>query len=95
MLKLLTVTKEYFSCWIGLNDMSTEAGTDASAFVWEDGSNSTYRKLSMFPNNTNDSDCVTFRYKMSNGIISNEWQNLDCDQLTNCSYCSRPGKKNY
>ena len=88
---LLTNPNSYFSCWIGLNDRTSEAGIDASAFVWKDGSNSAYRNFEMFPSNTSGSDCVAYRYFMNDGIISNGWQNLACDQLTNCSYCARQG----
>ena len=82
ILRLLTDPKDYFSCWIGLHDKSSEAGTDDSAFVWTDGSNSAYRNLGMFSSDTSGSDCVAYRYIMSNGVISNGWQNLACDQLT-------------
>ena len=88
----LTDKKDYFSCWIGLNDEANEAGTNASAFVWTDGSNSAYRNFEMFPSDTSGSNCVAYRYIMNNGVISNGWQNLDCDQLTNCSYCAKQGK---
>ena len=91
MLNPLTNVKDYFSCWIGLNDMSIEAGSDSSKFVWKDGSTSTYRNLVMFPNNWNISDCVAYRYEMSDGTISTGWQNLACNQLTNCSYCTKSG----
>ena len=93
ILGLLTNTKDYFSCWIGLNDINSEVATNASAFVWADGSNSAYRNLEMFSSDTSGSDCVAYRYMMSNGIISNGWQNLACDQLTNCSYCAKQGKQ--
>ena len=88
---LLTDTKDYFSCWIGLNDLNSEAGTDSSAFAWADGSNSAYRNFGMFSSDTSDSDCVAYRYMMNNGVISNGWQNLACSQLTNCSYCAKQG----
>ncbi|KAI6647147.1 Receptor-type tyrosine-protein phosphatase C-like [Oopsacas minuta] len=57
-----------FSCFIGLNDIDVEAGTDASAFVWIDGSASTYRNFdSLIGINPGDSnapwDCVRFRYR--------------------------------
>ena len=89
---LLTDPKDYFSCWIGLNDRTSEAGTDASAFVWKDGSNSSYRNFEMFPSDTSGSDCVVYRYIINDGNISNGWQNLACNQLTNCSYCAKQGK---
>ena len=92
ILGLLTDKKDYFSCWIGLNDKTNEAGTNASVFEWADGSNSAYRNFEMFPSDTSGSDCVAYRYMMNNGIISNGWQNLACDQSTNCSYCAKQGK---
>ena len=91
MLQLLTNVKDYFSCWIGLNDMGTEAGSDSSNFTWTDGNTSTYRNFAMFPSDQNNADCVAYRYEMSDGNISTGWQNLDCNQLTNCSYCTKPG----
>ena len=39
----------YFAAWIGLNDRSVEAGTDANSFVWVDGSDSTYRQFATSP----------------------------------------------
>ncbi|KAI6661276.1 hypothetical protein LOD99_10056 [Oopsacas minuta] len=39
----------HFGCFLGLNDMENEAGTIASAFVWVDGSNSSYRKFGNTP----------------------------------------------
>ena len=45
----LTDINEYFATWIGLNDISDEAGTDASRFVWTDGSDSTYRQFATSP----------------------------------------------
>ena len=91
MLQQLTNIQDYFSCWIGLHDMGTEAGSDSSKFTWQDGSTSTYRNLVMFPNNTESRDCVAYRYEMSDGTISTGWQNLACNQKNNCSYCTKPG----
>ena len=91
MLQLLTNVKDYFSCWIGLNDMYTEAGSDSSKFTWKDGSTSTYRNLVLFPSDQNNADCVAYRYEMSDGTISTGWKNLDCNQRANCSYCTKTG----
>ena len=88
---------EQVVCYIGLNDRDSEAGTDADAFVWEDGSNSTYRQFGTnldltFPVGVNDGDdCVRFRYVINN-TISNGWLNRGCDDLKSCYFCNKPGK---
>ena len=91
------VSIEQIVCYIGLNDRETDAGTNADAFVWVDGSDSTYRQFGTnlgftFPVGDNDGDdCVRFRYVINN-IISNGWLNRGCDDLRNCYFCNRPGK---
>ena len=86
------------SCFIGLNDRETDAMTNASAFVWVDGSNSAYRQFGnslgeTYPisNGRSDQDCVGFR-NIENMIISNGWLNQGCDVLRSCYFCNRPGK---
>ena len=39
LLQYLPDNPDQFECWIGLNDIATEAGSDADAFVWVDGTN--------------------------------------------------------
>ena len=82
-----------FACHIGLNDIDDEAGTDGDAFVWIDGSNSTYRKWGTlfhdYPISTADYDCVRHRYKFVG--ISQGWLNSLCSQLRNCYFCSKQG----
>ena len=86
----------YYSCWIGLNDRDNEAGADGSAFVWVDGSNSTYRQFSTTPfSQPNDTDgtkdCVGFRYQ--NGTeISDGWNNRDCNETSQCYFCQKSGE---
>ena len=96
---LYYLTTETVSCWIGLNDVATEAGTDASAFVWADGSNSTYRQFATITNGgtepSGDSgganrDCVDFRY--GNSADSDGWDDRLCDGNIQCYFCQKPGK---
>ena len=90
------VSIDQIVCYIGLNDRENDAGTNASVFVWEDGSDSTYRQFGTnlgftFPVGVNDSDdCVRFRYVINN-TISNGWLNRGCDALS-CYFCNKPGK---
>ena len=86
-----------FACHIGLNDIDDEAGTNGNAFVWIDGSNSTYRKWGILSNNfpvaTSDYDCVRHRYRISGGVLSQGWLNVPCSQTRNCYFCSKQGMK--
>ena len=87
------------SCFIGLNDRKIEAMEVASAFVWEDGSNSTYRQFGNSFGRThpigsdpgNENDCVRFRYTELTAI-SNGWLNQDCNVMRSCYFCTRLGK---
>ena len=86
------------SCFIGLNDRDNEAMGVVSAFVWVDGSDSTYRQFGnsfelTFPvgNVQNDeNDCVRFRYVVDMEI-TNGWFNQGCDVMRSCYFCNRPG----
>ena len=87
------ITVEY-KCWIGLNDITFEAGTNGSAFVWVDGSTSTYRQWDMIYNNEPDDpdgtrDCVAFRYL--DGAASG-WEDRTCDAYVSCYFCQKSGK---
>ena len=88
------LTLEY-KCWIGLNDLAFEAGTNGSAFVWVDGSNSTYRQWDTIYNNepngnTNaEFDCVSFRYLDG---ASNGWDDRTCNAYAYCYFCQKSGK---
>ena len=92
-----TLNIDNVECFIGLNDGENDAGTDPDAFVWVDGSNSTYRQFGTsfgytFPVGVNDGDdCVRFRYVIRN-TISNGWFNRRCDVFRSCYFCNRPGK---
>ena len=84
-----------FSCHIGLNDIQNDAGNDENAFVWVDGSNSTYRNFGTlgrnYPIPIEDHDCVRARYR-NTGILSQGWVNVECTTTRGCFYCSKPGK---
>ena len=88
------------SCFIGLNDRDSEAMQNASAFVWADSSDSTYRQFGnsfdrMFPAGSeagNENDCVRFRYTGDSEMISNGWLNQGCGEMRSCYFCTRPGK---
>ena len=83
---------DYYSCWIGLNDITTEAGTDASAFVWVDGSTSTYRQFATITNGmgtepsgtdgSTERDCVDFRF--GNDGSSDGWDDWECNANVKC-----------
>ena len=84
-----------FSCHIRLIDIDNEAGTDGSAFVWIDGSTSSYRNWGtlgiVYPVAITNYDCVRFRYKAAN-VLSQGWLNDPCTVARNCYFCSKPGK---
>ncbi|KAI6658178.1 Macrophage mannose receptor 1 [Oopsacas minuta] len=87
-----------YSCWIGLNDIDIDAGTNADAFVWIDGSASSYRNFdSLLVPNPSDAnanfDCVSFRYRYRSGaqVLSTGWINRGCGNIRNCYFCSQPG----
>ncbi|KAI6647144.1 hypothetical protein LOD99_8880 [Oopsacas minuta] len=85
----------YVSCYIGLNDRDVHAGTDASAFVWVDGSANTYTNFGSFPKVSSPSgndgnDCVRFRYKFG-GVLSSGWINRNCTFNRDCYFCTKPG----
>ena len=86
----------HYSCHIGLNDIQHDAGIDESAFVWVDGSNSTYRNLGTVETNLPTAyeihDCVRARYRSTFGILSQRWVNSECTTARSCYYCSKPGK---
>ena len=97
---LLYYLTTVYACWIGLNDITTEAGTDASAFVWVDGSTSTYRQFSTITNGmgtepsgdipTAERDCVDFRF--GNGESSDGWDDRECYAHVFCYFCQKSGK---
>ena len=96
LLYYLTDVDTYYSCWIGLNDRDNEAGTNGSAFIWVDGSNSTYRQFATTPfsqpNDTDGSrDCVGFRFK-NDTELSDGWNNRDCNDSAQCYFCQKSGK---
>ena len=95
----LTDINEYFATWIGLNDISDEAGTDASRFVWTDGSDSTYRQFATSPESQAypratgvNWDCVSFRYRRPPDPLSNGWHDRRCGSTVFSYFCSKPGE---
>ena len=92
---ITNITNE-FTCHIGLNDIDNDAGTNESAFVWVDGSTSSYRNFGKlthnFPRNNTDFDCVRYRYRNSASDLSQGWLNARCEEERNCYFCSKPGK---
>ena len=79
-----------------MNDIDNEAGTDGSAFVWIDGSNSTYRNFGtlgeVYPVLNTDFNCVRHRYRGYGFVLSQGWLNALCSNTRNCYFCSRAGK---
>ena len=93
----LTDINRYFATWIGLNDRSVEAGTDENSFVWEDGSDSTYRQFATSPESQAypraAGDCVSFRYNRSPfSTLSNGWHDRRCGSTVFSYFCSKPGE---
>ena len=81
-----------YGCYIGLNDILNEAGTDESGYTWVDGSSSAYRYFENgFPNNLVGRDCVRFRYT-TGGVLSDGWNNIVCSISNYCHFCSKRGK---
>ena len=83
-----------YKCWIGLNDIAFEAGTNGSAFVWVDGGTSTYRQWDTIYNTEPDDtdgtrDCVAFRYLDG---AANGWDDRTCDSFVSCYFCQKSGK---
>ena len=66
-----------FTCHIGLNVIDIEAGTNGSAFVWIDGSSSSYRNWGTLIH--------TFRYQMEATTV------LDTDTETLVVYYHKDG----
>ena len=89
-----SITSEY-SCHIGLNDIGNDAGTNGSAFVWVDGSTSSYRNFGTlsynFPILNDNYDCVRHRYRNGRNELSQGWLNAQCSDERNCYFCSKPG----
>ena len=57
-------------------------------YVWEDGSNGTYRKF--IPN---DSSLRYVKFRPNNGYsLSEEWDNAYVDNNTNCYLCRKIGE---
>ena len=91
---------KHFATWIGLNDISVEAGTDASRFVWADGSDSTYRQFATSPESQAyprakgvNWDCVSFRYnRHPNYTLSDGWHDRPCGSTVFSYFCSKPGE---
>ena len=102
LLYFLTNINTHFGTWIGLNDINEEAGTDASSFVWVDGSDSTYRQFATspeseaYPRATDENwDCVSFRYRRGSPfILSNGWHNRPCGMgsIVFSYFCNKPGE---
>ena len=94
LLYYMPESSDQFDCWIGLNDRDTEAFNNGSAFVWIDGSNSTYRNFATAPdtepNNIGGSqDCVAFRFDLGQ---SNGWHDGNCNDQATCYFCDKPSK---
>ena len=89
-----TDIQTHFSCYIGLNDIQSEAGTDGGVYTWVDGSSSAYRNFEPgFPINSINRDCVSFRYSAGGGVLSDGWLNQVCSTEIYCHFCSQPGRK--
>ena len=96
----LTNINTHSATWIGLNDINEEAGTDASSFVWVDGSDSTYRQFATspeseaYPRATDGNwDCVSFRYfRDPFYTLSNGWHNRPCGSVVFSYFCNKPGE---
>ena len=99
LLYYLTDINVYYATWIGLNDRGVEANTDASSFVWVDGSDSTYRQFATTPESPvypratmGNWDCVSFRYRRPPAPLSNGWHDRPCGSTVFSYFCSKPGE---
>ena len=97
LLSYLTDISTHSATWIGLNDISDEAGIDENSFVWADGSDSTYRQFATSPESQAypraAGDCVSFRYNRSPFYtLSDGWHNRRCDSTVFSYFCSKPGE---
>ena len=96
LLYYTTDIQTHYACYIGLNDILNEAGSDGSAFTWVDGSSSAYKNFqSGFPRSSLssvDRDCVIFR-KIVGDVLSEGWVEPVCSNPYNCHFCSKEGKK--
>ena len=80
----------HFQCWIGLNKQppgSILGMVNPDGYVWEDGSNGTYRKFS--PDN---SSMQYVKFRPNNYSLSEEWKDANNDNNTNCYFCGKTGK---
>ena len=94
LLYYTTDIQTHYGCYIGLNDILNEAGTNGSAYTWVDGCSSAYRNFqSGLPLNVADRDCVFFRYIIGGTMLSEGWANTVCSSSINCHFCTKPGKK--
>ena len=83
-----------YGCYIGLNDILNEAGTNGGAYTWVDGSSSDYRNFETgFPVVNVDHNCVQFRYNTGGNVLSDGWNNKVCSIGNNCHFCTKTGKK--
>ena len=97
LLYYTTDIQTHYRCYIGLNDILSEADNDESAFTWVDGSSSAYRNFQQgFPRSdlsSDDRDCVIFRFKNTENVLSEGWVEPVCSNSFNCHFCTKPGKK--
>ena len=82
-----------FTCHIGLKDIDN-ANDDGDAYVWIDGSISTYRKWGTltysYPLPSISYDCVRHRYR-TDSVLSEGWLNAPCSNTRNCYFCNKQG----
>ena len=77
-------------CWIGLNDINVEAGTDETQFTWIDGTDNLYRDFQV-GQPTNDSPDEDFVYLRTN-IGDSGWVNAPSTRTNDCYFCKRLSK---
>ena len=79
------MTESDDQCWIGLNDLESEAYYNPNLFKWEDKSLSVYRHFQNGVIKESFYDCV---------VLSREnrsWTDTDCQSLYRCFVCRRSG----
>ena len=68
------------NCWIGLTDVNSNR-----VFQWIDGEQFTYNNWAGgTPNSTVNSNCTQSKIE-----ANDEWENIDCNSVTNCYICKR------
>ena len=88
LLQYLPDSPDQFECWIGLNDIDTQAVTDVSVYVWVDGSNSTFRNFAAtYPMGLSTQGCIVYGFNQDD---TRGWSDKPCIESATCYFCNKP-----